>query len=157
MAPQTRGAVGAATGLALTLALACAGAPPTGLGVRDGALAPCPASPNCVSSAAGDAEHAIEPLAFEGDPAVAWAAARSAVRELPRTRIVLESEGYLHAESSSALFGFVDDLELWLRPEAGHIAVRSASRVGYSDLGVNRERVEALRTALAQRGGPPAP
>jgi uncharacterized protein (DUF1499 family) len=82
----------------------------------------------------------------------AWRAAREAVAALPRTRIVAESEGYLHAECRSALFRFVDDLELHLRADAGRIAVRSASRVGRSDLGVNRRRVEDLRAALRARG-----
>jgi uncharacterized protein (DUF1499 family) len=108
-----------------------------------GRLAPCPRSPNCVSSDAADAEHGIAPLAL---------AAREAVAALPRTRIVSEGGDSLHAECRSALFRFVDDLELQLRPAEGVIAVRSASRIGYSDLGVNRRRVEALRSALRARG-----
>jgi uncharacterized protein (DUF1499 family) len=137
--------------LGAALAAACAGARPEGLGVMaGGAFAPCPASPNCVSSDATDAGHRVEPLAFEGTPAEAWRAARKAVAALPRTRIVTESDTYLHAECRSTVFGFIDDLELHLRPEAGGIAVRSASRVGYSDLGVNRSRVESLRAALAR-------
>jgi uncharacterized protein (DUF1499 family) len=136
--------------LATTLAGACAGARPEGLGVAAGAFAPCPASPNCVSSDAEDAGHRVAPLPVVGTPEEAWRAARAAVAALPRTRVVVESDGYLHAECRSAVFGFVDDLELHLRPEAGAIAVRSASRVGYSDLGVNRRRVEALRAALAR-------
>jgi uncharacterized protein (DUF1499 family) len=74
------------------------------------------------------------------------------VSELSRTRIVTETADYLHAECRSALLGFVDDLELHLRPDEGIIAVRSASRLGYSDLGVNRRRVEGLRTSLIERG-----
>jgi uncharacterized protein (DUF1499 family) len=72
--------------------------------------------------------------------------------ELPRTRIVKETEDYLHAECRSALFRFVDDLELQLRPSESIIAVRSASRLGYSDLGVNRRRVEGLRESLTRLG-----
>jgi uncharacterized protein (DUF1499 family) len=82
----------------------------------------------------------------------AWEAARSAVLSLPRTQIVSESKGYLHAECRSGVFGFVDDLELHLRPQSDSIAVRSASRLGYSDFGVNRKRVESLRAALAAHG-----
>jgi uncharacterized protein (DUF1499 family) len=74
------------------------------------------------------------------------------VAALPRTRIVADTGSYLHAECRSALFGFVDDLELQLRPDRSLIAVRSASRVGYSDLGANRRRVEELRSELARRG-----
>jgi uncharacterized protein (DUF1499 family) len=117
-----------------------------------GRLAPCPRSPNCVSSDAADAEHGIAPLALAAPPAEAWRAAREAVAALPRTRIVSEGGDSLHAECRSALFRFVDDLELQLRPAEGVIAVRSASRIGYSDLGVNRRRVEALRSALRARG-----
>ena len=137
--------ISVSTACALAL-LACAGPLPEGLGVRAGGLAPCPASPNCVASDAADPDHAIAPLAFAGSAEAAWHAARSATAELPRTTIVEAADGYLHAESRSALFRFVDDLELQLRADEGTIAVRSASRVGYSDMGVNRERVERLRS-----------
>lgn len=128
------------------------GTRPASLGVRDGRLAPCPASPNCVSSDARDAAHAMEPLRFAQPPEKAWRAIREAVAALPRTAFVTETEDYLHAECRSALLGFVDDLELHLRPAEGIVAVRSASRVGYSDLGVNRKRVEELRATLRARG-----
>jgi len=129
-----------------TAFLACAGSPPDGLGVHDGQLAACPTSPNCVSSGADDPEHAIQPLAFAGAPEDAWRAARSAVAGLPGTTIVNEADFYLHAESRSTLLRFVDDLELQLKLEERTIALRSASRVGYSDMGVNRKRIEQLRS-----------
>jgi len=88
-------------------------------------------------------------LILTAPPDRAWEAARSAVLSLPRTQIVSESDGYLHAECRSAVFGFVDDLELHLRPQSDSIAVRSASRLGYRDFGVNRKRVENLRAAIA--------
>jgi uncharacterized protein (DUF1499 family) len=110
---------------------------------------PCPASPNCVCSDDASSRHLIASLHFTGPVDQAWAAARQAVQALPGTRIVSEREDYLHAESTSALFGFVDDLELHLRRGVGEIAVRSASRLGRSDFGVNRRRVEQLRSALA--------
>jgi uncharacterized protein (DUF1499 family) len=72
---------------------------------------------------------------------------------MPRTRIVSLKPDYLHAESSSAVFGFVDDLELHLRPDENIIAIRSASRLGHSDFGVNRNRVEKLRAAFAKQAG----
>jgi len=142
----------------ITLAMAlfsCAGTRPTDLGERDGRLAPCPSSPNCVSSDAdaSDTGHHVAPFVLAAsDPAAAWKAAREAVAALERTEIVSEGEGYLHAEVTSALMGFVDDLELHLRPDHGIIAVRSASRVGYGDMGVNRRRVEALRDELERQG-----
>lgn len=135
--------------LAALSLFSCAGTRPAHLGVREARLAPCPASPNCVSSDADDPRHAVAPLPAPGPAEQAWAAARDAVLALPRTTLVREEPGYLHAECRSALFGFVDDLELHLRPEQGLIAVRSASRLGYSDMGVNRRRVEALRAKLS--------
>jgi uncharacterized protein (DUF1499 family) len=132
--------------------LSCAGRRPEALGVHEGRLAPCPGSPNAVCSDAADAAHRVEPLVLAVAPAEAWGAAREAVAALPRTRLVTARDDYLHAECASRLLGFVDDLELHLRPEAGVIAVRSASRLGYSDLGVNRRRVETLRAALRAEG-----
>ncbi len=114
-------------------------------------MASCPASPNCVSSQEERASHRVEPLSVVGSPSDAFRRAAEAVRTLPRTTIRTEESGYLHAECASALFGFVDDLELELDQAAGVIHVRSASRVGHSDLGVNRRRVERLRAAL-ERG-----
>ena len=129
-----------------------AGKPSHTPGIRAGRLAACPARPNCVCSDASDPLHAISALILTSPPDRAWEAARLAVLSLPRTQIVSESDGYLHAECRSAVFGFVDDLELHLRPQSDSIAVRSASRLGYRDFGVNRKRVESLRTALAANG-----
>lgn len=129
----------------------CAGTRPPNLGDLGGSLAPCPSSPNCVSSDADDAHH-VAPFQLSVEPAEGWRAARKAVLALPRARIISETDGYLHAECRSALLGFVDDLELQLRPGAGLIAVRSASRLGYSDRGVNRDRVEAVRAGLTHAG-----
>jgi len=132
----------------LLVALACAGARPENLGVHQGELAPCPDSPNCVSTQGQDEAHRVAPFVLAESPAEAWEAAKRAVAGLPRTKIVSESDGYLHAEWTSALMGYVDDLELALDSSQGEIEVRSASRVGYGDRGVNRARVEALREAL---------
>ena len=82
----------------------------------------------------------------------AWPQVQDAVSALPRVQIVKATDVYLHAECKSSLLGFVDDLELQLRPSEGLITIRSASRVGFSDLGVNRRRVERLRAALINRG-----
>jgi uncharacterized protein (DUF1499 family) len=115
-------------------------------------LEPCPSSPNCVSSGDEDELHRVAPLALSAAPKDAWRAARSAVLALPRTVIVQESDSYLHAESTSDLMGYIDDLELHLVAERRRIDVRSASRLGYGDMGVNRARVEALREALVEAG-----
>ncbi len=124
-----------------------------GLGVVAGRLADCPLSPNCVCSDAADPERRIGPFVLAMAPGDAWIAIREAVTSLPRTRIVKRTDDYLHAQCSSKWFGFVDDLELHLRTAHGNVvAVRSASRIGYSDLGVNRARVDQLRGELVKRG-----
>jgi uncharacterized protein (DUF1499 family) len=126
----------------------CAGSKPTNLGVKDSRLAPCPSTPNCVSSDATDPSHLAAAFQLAVPATDGWRTARAAVANLPRTRIVTETDDYLHAECRSAFFGFVDDLELHLRPTQGIIAVRSAARLGHSDFGVNRKRVENLRLLL---------
>ncbi len=110
-------------------------------------IAPCPSFPNCVSSNSSDKRHAIAPLALHSGDAPVWPRVRAAVASLPRTRIVEERDNYLHAECRT-LLGFVDDLELQLRPNEKAVAVRSAARIGYYDFGVNRRRVERLRRLL---------
>lgn len=119
---------------------------------RGAPLAPCPSSPNCVSSQAADAAHRVEPLALRAPATDVWPELTRAVASMPRTRIVAEQPGYLRAEATSLLFRFVDDLELALAADGRRLDVRSASRIGYSDLGANRKRVEALRTALRKAG-----
>ena len=120
---------------------------PGGLGVRDGKLAPCKRSPNCVSSQAdpADAEHYIAPIAFGGD---AIAAVRKALQSMRDVRVVSAEPGYLYAEFRTPLLRFVDDVEFFHDAAAGLIHVRSASRLGRRDFGVNRRRVEALRSLL---------
>jgi uncharacterized protein (DUF1499 family) len=125
---------------------------PDNLGVKDGKLAACPDTPNCVSSQADDAEHKVEALRFTSTPGDAWARLVRVVSELPRTDIVTVDDGYLHAECKSALFRFVDDVEFALDSEQQVIHCRSASRSGHSDLGVNRGRIEAIRAAW-EKGG----
>jgi len=130
----------------------CSGTRPANLGVKDGRLADCPSSPNCVSSDAADSAHSISAFRLIVTPTDGWRALRALLKELPRVQIITASEDYIHAECSSAVFGFVDDLELHLRSAQNSIAVRSASRLGHSDFGVNRKRVESLRGLLAKQG-----
>jgi uncharacterized protein (DUF1499 family) len=121
-------------------------------GISNGLLAACPVRPNCVCSDESGPLHGISPLTLNVLPDQAWATLREVVLSMPRTRVVFESDDYLHAECRSAVFGFVDDLELHLRRQSNSIAVRSASRLGYRDFGVNRKRVERLRAVLAAQG-----
>lgn len=136
-----------AAGAILFSALGCAHPAPESKGAS---LAPCPDKPNCVSSLAPDDDHRVAPFAVSG--AKGWAAVRTAVAAMPRTTIVDERGGYLHAECRSRIFRFVDDLELRQSPSGDRVDVRSASRVGYGDWGVNRARVESLRDALIAAG-----
>jgi len=131
---------------------ACSGKRPSQLGVDEAGLSPCPSSPNCVSSDARDPDHHADAFSLSASPDEAWRVVREEIDRLPRTTVVEETPGYLHVECRSALFRFVDDLELHLRASDGLVAVRSASRVGHSDLGVNRRRVEKLREVLRARG-----
>jgi uncharacterized protein (DUF1499 family) len=126
-----------------------AGTRPDNLGVKDGRLAPCKPTPNCVSSQAdpADREHYIAPLAFNGS----MTGLRRAVESMPRATVVEEKGNYLYAEYRSALMGYVDDVELLYEHEAKLVHVRSASRLGRSDFGVNRERIEKLRALIADR------
>ena len=111
---------------------------------------PCPDRPNCVCSRDdAPARNQVGPLAFSGDPAAAFAKLRDIVASLPRTTIVSETGDRLHAVCRTRL-GFADDLEARLDAQAGVVHVRSASRVGYHDFGVNRKRVETLRRRLAE-------
>lgn len=127
-----------------------AGKRPNNLGVRDGKLAPCPSTPNCVCSQSEDAEHKIEPLTYKSTPQVAFTQLRQAIASQPRTKIITQSPNYLYAEFTSAIMKFVDDVEFYLDEDAKVIHVRSASRLGQSDLGVNRKRIETIRTKLQE-------
>ena len=112
---------------------------------QTGKLVSCPDSPNCVSSLAPDAEHAVAPLSFNGSPQIAWNALKAVVLKQKRTTITELNEGYLKAECRSLVFRFVDDLEFLLIPDEQLIHARSAARTGTSDFGVNRRRVEHIR------------
>ena len=128
------------------------GVRPPKLGAKDGKLAPAPRSPNAVSSQADpqrDAGHHIAPFGCNGNPDDTWRRLTALVRALPGAEIVTADHHYLHAECGSMLLGFIDDFELLLDRAADLIHVRSASRLGRRDFGVNRARVESLRAQLA--------
>ncbi len=129
----------------------CSAARPSNLGVRDGRLARCPDSPNCVSSQSTDAAHAIAPLTYTTTAVDAVAALKQIIKGMKRAVIVEETAAYLHVEVTSALLRFVDDVEFFADDAEKKIHVRSASRIGYSDLGVNRRRVESIRQVWEQR------
>lgn len=139
--------------LLVITAVSCAGAKPGQPGSRviGGALLPCPDKPNCVNSFAEKGDHAIAPLTYVGSPETAVSNLVLVVESMPRSRIVASVPGYIHAEYRSRIFRFVDDVEFLVAPSGSVIHVRSASRLGYSDLGVNRKRVESIRTLFGKR------
>lgn len=128
-----------------------AGNPPTNIGVNNGMLTGCPATPNCVSSqvAAIDREHTISPLPLTADNPTTIAKLKREIQLIPGNRIIKETDNYIYAEFKSKLMGFVDDVEFYLNNDRKIIQVRSASRLGESDLGVNRQRIKEIRVKLA--------
>jgi len=118
---------------------------PSNLGVREGRLAACPSSPNCVSTQGEDREHWIAPLSVPSNAVPAVELLVEIVREMPGATIVEQTGDYLRVEFRSRIFRFCDDVEFYLEPQSNRVHFRSASRVGHSDLGVNRERMELIR------------
>jgi uncharacterized protein (DUF1499 family) len=121
---------------------------PDNIGIKQGRLSDCPDSPNCVCSQATDESHTIEPIQYEDSPDEAMAKLLSIIAARPRASVVTQEDRYLHVEINSQLFRFTDDVEFLIDEDAQQIHVRSASRVGHSDFGVNRKRIEAIRRAI---------
>lgn len=137
--------------LALGLFWGCTGRYPTDLGTDNGQLKSCPGSPNCVNSQAdaADKTHFIPPLAYTGATEKAYSTLVSTVQAMAGSKITEKKERYLRVTFTTNLMGFVDDVEFYF-PEQSVIHVRSASRKGYSDLGVNRKRMETIRSRFEQ-------
>jgi len=114
-------------------------------------LSPCPFSPNCVSTQATDEGHAIIPFPYKKPRAEAKEALKAAIAGLPRTKLIEEDESYLHYEFTSLLLRFVDDVEFLFDDDTKTVHFRSASRTGYSDLGVNRRRMEEVRALVGRK------
>lgn len=123
---------------------------PENLGVNQNRLAPCPDTPNCVSSYASDPEHTIDPLTYASNQAAAMDALEQTLRDLPRSQIVTREEGYMHAVLRSRMMGFFDDLEFYVS-EPGVIQMRAAARLGQSDMGANRRYIETIRQGVQAR------
>ena len=128
-----------------------AGSRPAGLGVHEGRLKPAPPTPNCVNSQSAEGYSKIAPLAYAGDGKAAMARLNALVASMPTARTVEVGSDYLYAEFTSKWLGFVDDVEFYLDEAAGVIHVRSASRLGRKDFGVNRNRVESIREMFGHR------
>ncbi|TGK19660.1 DUF1499 domain-containing protein [Leptospira stimsonii] len=134
----------------LSFLVQCNGTRPTTLGVQNGKLGVCPQTPNCVSSFVpeSDAEHAIKPLSYKGTPEEGKTKLKTAIGEIARTKIVKEDSNYLYVEFTSLIWRYIDDVEFLFDPNSPLIHVRSASRLGKSDFGVNRKRIETIREKL---------
>ena len=118
-------------------------------GPQQGRLRPCSDTPNCVCSFDVDSAHAVEPLEAGADAVGTMDRLRNLLRSTPRVRVTEDVDEYLHAEFTTPVLRFVDDVEFLCDADAGVIHVRSASRVGYSDFGANRRRVEQIRERLS--------
>ncbi|MCP3875611.1 MAG: DUF1499 domain-containing protein [Desulfobacteraceae bacterium] len=134
----------------LILFAGCAGTMPD-LGINNGELTPCPKTPNCVNSQAVGEKHYIESIRYTGTQQEARAHLLQILESENRTKILTTQGNYIRAEFMSALFRFVDDVEFYFpKEQAGKVVIhiRSASRIGYSDLGANRKRVERIREKM---------
>jgi uncharacterized protein (DUF1499 family) len=118
------------------------------VGIDRGHLSSCPASDNCVVSQDADSKHAIDPITYHVDHDKARETLLKVLTVVPRTQVIEQTDNYIHALSKSRIFKFIDDVEFYLPPNESVIHLRSASRVGESDLGVNRRRLEQIRLAL---------
>jgi uncharacterized protein (DUF1499 family) len=125
------------------------GSIPDNLGVNHGFLSPCPSSPNCVVSQNADETHYVKPITYQGDRQTARETLLKVLSVVPNTVIVEERDNYIRTESRSKIMGFVDDAEFYFPDDKKVIQIRSASRLGESDLGVNRRRLEQIRLAMA--------
>lgn len=132
------------------------GAPPTDLGVHDGKLKPPSKTPNSVSSQASlypdhpKRDYAdIAPLPLKGEAEATLAHIAAIIEGMEGGKVIKKEPGYLYAQFTTRLMKYVDDVEFWFDPDAKVIHVRSASRLGSSDLGVNRKRIESIREKLA--------
>lgn len=131
--------------------VACSSTRKESAGIRDGKLLPCPSSPNCISSQAEDPDHKTEAISFPAsEKATIHKIVVDTLHSMERASIVTNSPDYIHAVFKTKLFKFKDDVDLLFDYEAGRIQIRSASRTGYSDFGVNRKRVEAIRQQIQE-------
>ncbi len=145
-------------GLVLLLAFLLSGCAATGTDNMTDTLKPCPASPNCVCSDDDGMVHNIAPLKVSEDMATTWQTLVEVLQQDKQfTVITNDTNRYLRGEARTSILRFVDDVEFQARPDEGVIAVRSASRLGFSDLGANRRRIESLRARLVERGVVQAP
>ena len=125
----------------------CAGSRPDNLGISGDLLRDCPKKPNCVSTTSTSDKNKIDPISTSDSPVISMQKLTSIVQSMPGASIIEASTNYLRVEFKSSIFGFVDDVEFFQADGKSQISMRSASRMGYSDLGVNRKRMEQIRAS----------
>jgi len=118
---------------------------PLTVGLRDNSLQNCGSKPNCVCSIQNDSVHGIAPFQIRENVNSSMEKLSKIIQSMNGARIISSQEGYLYAEFKTSFFGFIDDVEFHVNESANRIEVRSASRLGYSDLGLNRSRLESIR------------
>ncbi len=121
------------------------------VGIVDGKFHPCPNTPNCVSTQATDAKHKINPISYSGTMSEAKEKIINIVNSLKRTKIITNTENYIHIEVRTATFKFVDDVEFLFDDSEKFIQFRSRARSGHSDMGVNRKRMEKVREVFIDK------
>lgn len=142
-----------ATGVAVALLAGCSAGAANLRATNNGQLAPCDSGPHCVSSLSTDPDRHVDPLTYSGARAAAMQRLVTVVSGMDGAKIVEQTPGYLHATYTSDVFGFVDDVEFVLPADSDKIDVRSSSRIGYYDFGVNRGRVATIRKRFEAAAG----
>ena len=128
----------------------CMAGVPDNLGLKNQLFYPCPGTPNCVSSQEKNSEHRIQPITFEVSLELAKERLHRVINSMSGTRILTQDVLYWHVEFTTQLLRFIDDVEFYFDGYQSLIHVRSASRQGYWDLGVNRRRVETIRSRFEE-------
>lgn len=125
----------------------------TNLGINEGKLQSCPKTPNCINSQSGTEGQKVQSINYTGTQKEAHERLLQIIKTEKRTKTITVQGNYIRVEFTSALFRFVDDVEFYF-PEGqerdGVIHVRSASRIGHSDLGANRKRIERIRSKFSK-------
>lgn len=123
----------------------CLHVKPVNIGHKNGILSSCPSTPNCVSTQSKEVSQYIKPLSYKSSKEVAYQKLIEIINSFERTQIITKDDNYIHAIFISKIMRYVDDVEFYFDEKNNIIHFRSASRVGYSDLGVNRTRMEMIR------------
>lgn len=129
--------------------LSCSSFPPRDLNIGSNSITDCPSAPHCVSSKSTSPESRISPLIFKGSVEDFQTKLKIALSKMPRSEIIRIEGPYAHVEFTSLIMRFTDDLEVFFIPKESLVHVRSSSRIGYADFGVNHDRVETLRKLLS--------